>query len=416
MSTYDWLDSEFNNSTGSNTGFTQLIATKPFTIPLSEYLKAEERLRVIHDFQDRCIHLFRCALEENNEELLKWLINETPISLSLNYHKTLLDWHFTRPVFFRTDEMQFGKIAEIQCPGSHWGELELLYRCFRGTDSTSITTAPSALFTKQLKQYLGNIQPIVCYLADNSSAPTGVKYFIEKTRPAIKYWGIDSGVKSLDCNFIRTHSFFGLCADNYFKIRLNESQHTFKYDFPPYVLFDQKATLALPFWSKTRKYFTDEIRNLIIFSTPLLSETIELEGGEYVTIKDFSNRQPSQRAYYLKYAGSDVSKNWGSRAVYRLSNETSRHCEELLQTCLNGVQNGQIWLIQKELASKCEIEYWDRTGTKDVEKMNVKYSSFYGPFGLIGMSSYYRKHFKVHGQYDTILNLVIPECEPPVEI
>lgn len=410
MSTYDWLDCEFNNSIVSRTGFTQLIATKPCTVPSSEYFKAEKRLQVIHDFQDRCIHLFRRALEENNEEMLKWLINETPISLGLDYHKTLLDWHFTKPVFFRTDEMQFGKIAEIQCPGSHWGELELLYRYFTRACNLSVATAPSALFTKQLKQYLGGIQPIVCYLTDNSSAPTGVKYFINKTRPDIKYWGIDSGVCSLDCNFIRTHSFFGLCADNYFRIRLRESQPTFKYDFPPYVLFDQKATLVLPFWSKTRGFFTDEIRDLIMFSTPLLSETIELEGGECVTIKDFSSRPPSQRAYYLKYAGSDVSKNWGSRAVYRLRNMTSKRCEELLQTCLNCAQNGQIWLLQKELDSKCEIEYLDRTDTRRVGNKHVKYSAFYGPFGLIGMSSYYRDHYKVHGQYDTIVSLVIPEC------
>lgn len=306
--------------------------------------------------------------------------------------------------------MQFGKIAEIQCPGSHWGELELLYEYFKREGSTSTLTAPSTLFTKQLQQYLGNIQPIICYLGDNASAPTGVRYFINKTRPAIKYWGIDSGVSSLDCNFIRTHSFFGLCAENYFKVRLKESPPTFKYDFPPYVLFDQKATLVLPFWSKTREFFTDEIRNLIIFSTPLLSDIIELESGECVTIKDFSSKPPSQRAYYLKYAGSDVSMNWGSRAVYRLSNETSKRCEELLQTCLNSAQNGHIWLLQKELTSKCELEYLDRTGTRKAEKRNVKYSAFYGPFGLIGMSSYYRKHFKVHGQYDTILSLVVPEC------
>ena len=409
MNIYDWLDNEFNNSILSSTGFTQLIATKPCIISSSECLNAGNRLKVIHDFQDRCIRLFRYALRENDEELLNWLINETPSSLGVDYHKKLLDWHFTRPVFFRTDEMQFGKIAEIQCPGSHWGELELLYRFFKRMGSTSTLTAPSVLFTKQLKEYLGDIQPIVHYLVDNASAPTGVRYFISKTRPTIKYWGIDSGVSLLDCNFIRSHSFFGLCAENYFKIRLKESQPTFKYDFPPYVLFDQKATLVLPFWSKTRKFFNDEIRNLIIYSTPLLSETIELENGENVTIRDFSNRLPSQRAYYLKYAGSDVSMNWGSRTVYRLSNETAQSCEKLLQKCLNGAQNGQSWLLQKEVVSKCEPEYWDRTGSKKVEKMHVKYSAFYGPFDLIGMSSYYRKHFKVHGQNDTVQSLVVPE-------
>lgn len=116
MDIYDWLDSEFNNSIVSSTGFTQLIATKPCTIASSEYFKAAERLRVIHDFQDRCIHLFRCALEENNEELLKWLINETPISLGLDYHKTLLDWHFTKPVFFGRMKCNLGRLQKFSAP------------------------------------------------------------------------------------------------------------------------------------------------------------------------------------------------------------------------------------------------------------------------------------------------------------
>lgn len=42
MSTYDWLDSEFNDSLVSRTGFTQLIATKPCTIPSAEYFRAKK--------------------------------------------------------------------------------------------------------------------------------------------------------------------------------------------------------------------------------------------------------------------------------------------------------------------------------------------------------------------------------------
>ena len=411
MSIYDWLDNEFNSTIVSDIAFSQLVATAPCIIPSTEYMKIQERLRIIHEFQDGCIRLFKNALRDNDEVLLKWLVNETPVSLGIEYHKALLDWHFTKPVFFRTDEMELGKIAEIQCPGSHWGELESLYSYYRDVNSLHAQNTPSILFTRQLRKYLGDYQPVVCYLTDNSSAPIGVRYFINKTRPGIKYWGIDNGVKALDCNFIRSHSFYGLCADNFFKFRQKQSRPQFKYDFPPNVLFDQKATLVLPFWSRTRNFFTDEVRNHIIYSTPLISDNIELDNGECITTNEFSSKPQSQRAYYLKYAGSDVSINWGSRAIYRLSNESSGHCKELLQRCLDDSKRGRIWILQKEVTSKDEVNYLDRTGDERIEKLNVKYSVFYGPFGVIGVMKYHRKHFKVHGQYDNVLSLVIPETD-----
>lgn len=404
MKGYNWLDEEINKTFPESTiGFTQLIATEP----QFKNIKANSRLELIHDFQDKCIEIFRKSLVDNDSVLLNWLINETPTSLGVDYHRGLSDECFKKPVFFRTDEMDFGKIAEIQCPGSHWGELELLHNYYQ--DYFELGQAPAKAFTEQLKCYLKKSSPTVLYLTDNSSAPAGVRYFINKTRPEIKYWGIDSMVESKSCDFIRTHSFFGLCGENYHKLRLDLVRDSLKYDYPPYVLFDQKATLVLPFWSKTRDLFSDDIRNLIIYSTPLISNIIELEDGEKLSIEEFSKRPQSQRKYYLKYAGSDVTKNWGSRGVYRLSNESSISCETLLKRCLIASKQGNIWMLQKEISSKKEIEYFDKEGKKKIEKRNVKYSSFYGPMGLIGILGYYRKHFKVHGQNDTVLSLIVSD-------
>lgn len=404
MKGYDWLDKEINKTFPESTiGFTQLIATEP----QFKSIRANSRLKIIHDFQDKCIEIFRKSLEDNDSVLLNWLINETPTSVGLDYHRALSDDCFKKPVFFRTDEMDFGKIAEIQCPGSHWGELELLYNYYK--DYFDLGKEPTKKFIEQLKGYLKKTSPTVLYLTDNSSAPAGVRYFISKTRPEIRYWGIDSMVESKSCDFIRTHSFFGLCGENYHKLRLDLVGNSLEYDYPPYVLFDQKATLVLPFWSKTRDLFSDDIRDLIIYSTPLVSNMIELENGEELSIEEFSKKPQSQRKYYLKYAGSDVTKNWGSRGVYRLSNESSISCETLLKRCLKASEQGNIWMLQKEISNKKEISYFDREEKKKCEKRNVKYSSFYGPMGLIGILGYYRNHFKVHGQNDTVLSLVVSD-------
>jgi len=407
MNKYEWVDSEFNAAIVSNTGFTQLMSAKPMFISSSDYCQIKNRLHTIHDFQDRCINIFRNALLNKDNELLHWLLNETPKSLGRGFHLSLLDEHFKRPVFFRTDEMQLGKIAEIQCPGSHWGELELLHQYFKIPNKS-----PATLFSEQLTCYLGNRPPIVHYLTDNASAPTGVRYFIKKTRktkPVIKYWGFDNGVMAKDCNFIRTHSFFGLCGENHFKMRLQQSSEKIMYDFPPYVLFDQKATLVLPFWEKTRNAFTDDIRNLIIYSIPLISDIIELDTGEKLTIDEFSKKPQSQRNYYLKYAGTNVSINWGSMAVTRIKKLGQAECKSLLRNCLEESLKGKIWLLQKEITVKETIEYFDKENIIQNKQMNAKYSPFYGPFGLIGILGYYRNHNKVHGQTDNILSLILPE-------
>lgn len=404
---YMWADNQFNHCFSPNIGFTQLLSVSPTKINASDYEAANNRLKIIQEFQDTCIYIFRQALKDNNQELLHWLLNETPQSFAIDYHKRLDDQHFVRPVFFRTDEMSMGKIAEIQCPGSFWGELVFLHNFFKEEGYSVSDSSPADVFSKQLVDFLGQ-QPVVHYLIDNASAPAGVRYFIQQTRPKLLYWGIDKDIKAVDCNFVRTHSFFGLCGDNYFLERLKMKAQFFKYDFPPYILFDQKATLILPFWEKTRNFFTENVRNLIIYSTPLLNENIMLVNGDKVSLETFSKLPQSQRRYYLKYAGSDVSINWGSKAVYRLSNYSSDKCLKLLQSCLSNYREGKIWMLQKENKEKKEVAYWNRNGQLLKDIFNSKYSLFYGPFGLIGIVGSYRKHYKVHGQPETVIDLLLP--------
>lgn len=402
---YEWADELFNTSLKFGMGFDELLATGPYWVSPETLSCYEERLRIIRDFQERTVRLFRNVLLTTPEgEVLSWLLNETPESLGISYHKALKDHHYSLPVFFRTDEVSPGRINEIQCPGSLWGELHLMFNYTRALGYTADQLPPAALFSRELHDYLGK-PPVVQHLLDNSSAPAGMRYFIENTRPDIKYWSLDKGIKPSDCNFIRSHSFFGLCAENDFKHRLTSGKATF--DLPPHVIFDQKAPLVLPFWSATRDFFTDEIRSIFLYSTPLLPSGIEMPGNTLISIADFAKLPQSQRKFYLKYAGSDVSINWGSKAVFRLKKMSSAACLDLLNHCISEFKVGRIWLLQQEEAQDDEIEFSDRHGGVRKQKLRAKFSAFYGPASCFGVLAMHRNRNKVHGQEDTVLSYVL---------
>lgn len=409
MDDYGWADCSINSCPRYETGFTQLLALNPYLVSPLVWSRYKNRLPLIRVFQNTVLNIFRASLNKDADPtLMHWLLNETPNSLGVRFHRGLEDRHYTLPVFFRTDEVAPGRIVEIQCPGSLWGDLQLTFDYATRLGFRSGLISPAVQFGAHLSDLLKRT-PIVHHLLDNASGPAGMRYFIEKTRPAVKYWGIDYDIRPEKCNFVRSHSFFGLCADNEFHSRMSRVGSEVTYDLPPHVLFDQKASLVLPFWSLTRELFSDAIRDLFVFTTPLLPNGIELPDGTCATIKEFAQWSRSRRSYYLKYAGSDVTLNWGSKGVYRLSNMSSNGCLDLLQKCVAQYKMGHIWLIQKEEAKDDEIAFLARGGTIHNEKLRAKFSAFYGPFGCFGVLAMHRRHNKVHGQANTVVSCVLPD-------
>jgi len=406
---YEWADHEIDSSPRYATGLTELLATRPYRVPSAVWRGYQARVALVRSFQEVALQLFRAALTgETDPAVLHWLINETPESIGVPYHRALEDRHFTLPVFFRTDEVTPGRIIELQCPGSAWGELQVAFEYVARMGGCAGDRSPADQFAAQLTDLL-KTTPVVDHQLDNSSAPPGMRYFIEKTRPRVRYWNIDRGIKSADCNFIRSHTFFSIWADKDFISRLARVGRGVTYDLPPYILFDNKASLVLPFWSVTRQSFSDEIRDLFPFTTPLLPSGIELADGSRVTIEEFSRLPQSQRSYYLKYAGASLALNWGSKGVYRLSNLGSDACRDFLRKCLSGYEQGEIWLLQQEEFQEDNIEYLARDGTVHRERLRAKFSGYYGPQGCLGVLAMHRRHFKVHGQEETVLSYVLTD-------
>lgn len=413
MNIYDWADDLINAPPRYETGFTLLLATKPYSVSPGVWQGFETRFSRIQQFQNISVQIFKAALKnEVRPEILHWLINETPEPLGIPYHKQLEERHFTLPVFFRTDEVKPGKIIEINSPAGLWGELQLTYEYIRQMGYAAAKPSPAEEFAAQLTVYLSRM-PIIHQYTDKATSPGATRYFIERTRPRLKYWGIDRGVKMSDCNFIRHHTFADLWTDDNLHLLLEKTGKGVTFDYPPHILFDQKASLVLPYWSLTRELYPDEIRWLFPFTTPLLPSGIELEDGSPISIEEFSRWSRSRRSYYLKLASFNTQLNWGGKAVYRLSNLSSQACLDFLRKRAEEYDNGRIWLLQKEDSQDDEVDFTTRDGAVHTQNLRTKFGAFYGPGGLIGILALHRGHYKVSGNEGTVLSYVLAGDQEP---
>mgnify|MGYP001152468794 CR=1 FL=1 len=90
LNCYEWADSLINSCPRYETGFTQLLAAKPYRVSPDVRGLYESRLLLIRSFQKTAVGLFRAALNgEMHPAVLHWLMNETPDYLAKSYHRTL---------------------------------------------------------------------------------------------------------------------------------------------------------------------------------------------------------------------------------------------------------------------------------------------------------------------------------------
>ena len=407
---YGGVDERIDSVVGGGHGLSVLCLTKPVRLAPPALRVRVERSPVLAEFFTGCLDVFGDCLSEatpSAAQVREFLLNDTPASLGPSFHTSLPRAVWRPPAFFRTDESLSGKVLEIQCPGSGWGDLSLLQDVYG--ESGDLVVKSLDRHDRRIAAELAALCPLgdptVLHLLDNASVPALMRYLILSTRPEVRYWGYDRGVKLDKCRFIRSHSVFGLAAANYFQTYLAEADAgRLRFDLPPMVLFDQKAPLALPFWEPTRDRFSDAVRSAIAYTYPLSVNGFRDENGEWVPVDKFRARPPTGRRYYLKYAGTDVNVNWGSRSVFRLSQKDFR---TRLDRALAETARGRCWVVQKECADKEVVQYFLRHDDEPTtQRMNVKYSGFYGPNGLLGIKTMHRRHFKVHGGEHTAIGLV----------
>ncbi|WP_428150914.1 hypothetical protein [Brevundimonas sp.] len=367
-------------------------------------------LATFETFFKICLDIFSEALSgQQGAEVYRWLMNDTPVSLRRAFHRSLPEAVYRRPQFFRTDEGADGRVVEIQCPGSGWGDLQLLkdlYIASGRAEDRLEAYRPAEAFVREVIALTGSDHPSVLHLLDNASAPASIRYHMATTAPPLRYWGYSADVDNARCDLVRSHSVFGLVAENRFKQRLRQAAAGEAiFDLPPIILFDQKAPLALPFWEMTRDRFPEAVRELLAYTYPLALDGFRTPEGDWLSLEDLVNLPASKRRYFVKYAGSDVSVNWGSQSVWRTAdNGFAKKLDDIRAE----MKSGRPWIIQADVGSRTLASTLLREADEPTSETRfVKYSRFYGPTQSLGAKAMFAATPKVHGQSITTVGLVL---------
>jgi len=95
-------------------GFAQLVAARACVSNSDMWSEFERRHDTIRRFQQISMDLFRMALAQELEpEVGRVLLNDALGSWREEFHRRLLEPHWTLPCYFRTDEAAPGQIVEI---------------------------------------------------------------------------------------------------------------------------------------------------------------------------------------------------------------------------------------------------------------------------------------------------------------
>ena len=410
MDPYHELDQDSERTLGCDVGFTTLLGARPLPLEASEVEGFRSRYPVIKRFQEACRDLFRRSLEgEEDPAIARMVVGELPEHLGADYHRSLHPNQDRTPLFFRTDESRSGRLSEIQCCGSGWGLVAQVQRLYAahpemfGAPGHALGSLP-ARFREAAEHAVGG-EPVVHHLADNASRPHGVRYFVQRTREeGVRYFSYDRDVGPDDCNLVRAHDFISLPTHNFFAERMERcARGTFRFDLPPSSLYDGKIILAWPFWHRTRHAFDDEIRALFPYTTVIEPGGLELDDGAHATLEQFAAIPNRRRDWYLKYAGTDIGVNWGSKAVHLASTLSGRACRDLLDRIVEDGSRSRHWIAQRAVREPEVVDVLERDGSTRTVEAYGKLSGFYGPDGLMGVMGMHRHAPKVHGAADTVL-------------
>jgi hypothetical protein len=410
---YASADGEIDARVGGDVGFEAMLRATPCEMDADTLAGFRSRHAVITAFHERCLELFRASLRGDcDPRIAALLLGDVSDDFGAAYHLKLSDRQHRPPVFFRTDEVEPGKLSEIQCPGSGWDLADMVRTLYQSNpdvfgEPKHFKRSLSSEFARAVRGYLG-AEPVIHHLVDNASGPQGMRYFIQRTRDeGVRYFTYDRDVGSNDCNFVRAHDFVSVLHHNFYADRMRRCDRgELCFDLPPSALFDGKLILAWPFWSLTRGHFGDEVRDLFPYTTPIVPDGIEMEGGERVTIEDLFEGRRAEKAFYVKYAGTDVGINWGSRAVFLTSQLSRLHARRLISRISDDWKRGRVWVIQRAVRSKETISVFERSGRATDTNSYAKWSGFYGPDGLLGIKAWHRRFYKVHGAANTALSIV----------
>ncbi|MEH2249539.1 hypothetical protein [Nostoc sp.] len=409
---YRFIEENIESRTRASVGFTNLIAKQPYAMDDATLDGYRSRYTTLKKFQEITRDIFMASLRgEADPAIADTVLAGQPPCRGKEFHLKLTEKQLKLPVFFRTDEAATGAIIEMQCPGSGWEIADYLrdiYLAFPDNfgKPTRFSRSLAISFAQSLRDYLGN-EPIIHHLLNNASRPHGGRYFIQRCREeGLQFFSWDA-VQWKDCNFVRAHDFYDLRYNNFFDQWMEACEEgRLLFDHPPTLLYDAKVIMAWPFWSKSQKYYSNEIRALFPHTNIITPEGFHLTDGSWVSLEDFCQISARKRTYYFKFAGTDPTLNWGSRAVYYAGSLSKPACRQMFDRILADYQVGDHWIIQEARTMSESVTAIDRDGQEIIVDAYTKYSGFYSPDGLVDILIMQQHSRKVHGSPETVVSIV----------
>ena len=111
---YLLLDHQINTVLNAYVGFNNLMACTPYQLTPNHLQSLMNRYRVVKEFQESTLALFKASLTgDADPEVARLILDELPPNQGFAYHRGLSERQLRTPVFFRTDEVAPGKLSEI---------------------------------------------------------------------------------------------------------------------------------------------------------------------------------------------------------------------------------------------------------------------------------------------------------------
>jgi hypothetical protein len=409
---YQFIDEDIERRIKASVGFTNLIAKRPYAIDDQTFAAFQSRHVAIKQFLEVTRDIFVASLRgEADPAIADTVLSGQPPCRGHEYHLKLTTQQLQLPVFFRTDEAAPGTIVEIQCPGSSWDiteQLRDLYLAFPSDFGmpTRFFRSLANHVAESLRRDIGN-EVIIHHLLNNSSRPHGVRYFIQRCRDeGLRHFSWDD-VEWKECNFVRAHEFYDLRYNGFFDQWMDACEEgRLLFDHPPTPLYDAKVIMAWPFWTKTRKYYSDSIRKLFPYADIIAPEGFHLADGSWISLENYCKIGSAKRIYYFKFGASDPMLNWGSRGVYYTGSLSRLACQNMLDRILCDRKVGHHWIVQEARMYPESTIAIDRYGEEVAVDTYTKFSGFYAPDRLTGIQVMQKRHRKVHGSPQTVVSIV----------
>ncbi|MDP2947228.1 MAG: hypothetical protein Q8N88_03870, partial [Nanoarchaeota archaeon] len=357
--------------------FSMKISTDPFFITTEELSCLNKKAFWYREWLRITNELYLKGLQEENwrwvVELIDGKTSEQIISL---HRELLLKVGIKLPLFARADQSNLKKAVELQVPGSGWAWSQAINETFlKHINGKTLGFGFVKGFCDGIRQLSHKKSPSVIFFAPTKEFFRETVWFADQCKnegvEAIVYKGKVNSINKFDVvrrlSIHKTIPLLNIPTEEIVKKILNGSLHV---EPPINIIYDQKVHLLLPFDSRSRAYFPDEIRELFP-ETYLVSRKfpgITIFDGEkerFFSWDDIIKSSRKKRQFVLKYGGSSPGRWSGSRAVYNMSEMTEHTCSTLLEQALNETDTmKEPWIIQSLVSSKFPVSYFDENSQK----------------------------------------------------